>query len=86
MLILILSLPGSIVDPSAPQAPAAELEAKEKTGLRLCDHCHNLLNLRKQVQDSRNAKTELVATYEQMRALMDQATPAVAMYEKVSLQ
>lgn len=55
----------------------------ENTGLRLCEHCYNLIELRKQIQDSRNAKSPLMSTYEQMRNLMDQAKPAVAMYEKV---
>lgn len=75
---------GAVVDPSAPHASdQPEQEITEKNGLRLCEHCFNLIELRKQVQDTRNAKTVLVTAYEQMRSLMDQARPAVAMYEKV---
>lgn len=77
---------GAIVDPSAPKSTEQQdPETLEKTGLRLCEHCYNLVELRKQVQDSRNAKTVLVTAYEQMRSLMEQARPAVAMYEKVCL-
>ncbi|XP_073943581.1 LOW QUALITY PROTEIN: rabenosyn-5 [Choristoneura fumiferana] len=82
-MFLDVNVAKSIIDPSAPQPPTPEQEVTDKTGLRLCEHCYNLVELRKQVQDSRNAKTELVATYEQMRELMDQAKPAVAMYEKM---
>lgn len=73
-----------MVDPSEAQTSVpTEPESLEKTGLRLCEHCYNLINLRKQVQDSRNSKTAMMTAYEQMRSLMDQARPAVAMYEKV---
>lgn len=65
-----------------PQTSQAE-EVNEKNGLRLCEHCYNLIELRKQVQENRNAKTVLMTAYEQMRSLIDQARPAVAMYEKV---
>lgn len=71
------------MDPSAPQT-SQEHEVNDKNGLRLCEHCYKLIELRKQVQENRNAKTALVAAYEQMRSLMDQAQPAVAMYEKVA--
>ncbi|KAI5641768.1 FYVE zinc finger domain-containing protein [Phthorimaea operculella] len=83
-LFLDLNVARSIVDPSAPKvAVKPDQEVTEKTGLRLCEHCYNLIELRKQVQDSRNAKTVLVTAYEQMRSLMDQAIPAVEMYEKM---
>ncbi|CAH4037166.1 rabenosyn-5 [Pieris brassicae] len=81
-LFLDLSVAKAIVDPSVSQPPTTQ-EVSEKTGLRLCEHCYNLVELRKQVQESRNAKTPLMSTYEQMRNLMDQAKPAVAMYEKM---
>lgn len=54
-----------------------------KNGLRLCEHCYNLIELRKQLQDSRNSKTILVTGYEQMRSLMEQTLPAIAMYSRV---
>ncbi|XP_063378369.1 rabenosyn-5 [Cydia fagiglandana] len=79
---LDINVARSIIDPSVPLVPS-EHEVTEKTGLRLCEHCYNLIELRKQVQESRNAKTALVQAYEQMRGLMDQAKPAVAMYEKM---
>ncbi|XP_049867079.1 rabenosyn-5 [Pectinophora gossypiella] len=83
-LFLDLNIARSIVDPSAPQTKVhSEQEVTEKTGLRLCEHCYNLIELRKQVQENRNAKTVLMTAYEQMRSLMDQATPSVAMYEKM---
>ncbi|XP_047988513.1 rabenosyn-5 [Leguminivora glycinivorella] len=79
---LDINVARSIIDPSVPLMPS-DHEVTEKTGLRLCEHCYNLIELRKQVQESRNAKTALVQAYEQMRGLMDQAKPAVAMYEKM---
>lgn len=79
---LDINVARSIIDPSVPLVPS-DHEVTEKTGLRLCEHCYNLIELRKQVQESRNAKTALVQAYEQMRGLMDQAKPAVAMYEKM---
>ncbi|KAG6449449.1 rabenosyn-5 [Manduca sexta] len=83
-LFLDINVARSIVDPSAPPTAApADAEVTEKTGLRLCEHCYNLIELRKQVQESRNAKTVLMTAYEQMRSLMDQARPAVALYEKM---
>lgn len=83
-MFLDINIAKSIVDPSAPQtSQQPDQETIEKTGLRLCEHCYNLIELRKQVQDTRNAKTVLVTAYEQMRSLMDQARPAVAMYEKM---
>lgn len=73
-----------MVDPSSAQATnSTNHEVTEKNGLRLCEYCYNLILLRKQVQDSRNSKTVLMTAYEQMRSLMEQAKPAVAMYEKV---
>ncbi|KOB75413.1 Rabenosyn-5, partial [Operophtera brumata] len=44
-----------------------EQPVTEKDGLRLCEHCYDLIELRKQVQDSRNAKSVLMTAYEQMR-------------------
>ncbi|KAJ0180740.1 hypothetical protein K1T71_004144 [Dendrolimus kikuchii] len=83
-LFLDINVARSIVDPSAPQTSShLDHDATEKTGLRLCEHCYNLIELRKEVQESRNAKTALVTAYEQMRSLMDQAKPAVSMYEKM---
>ncbi|KAL0842396.1 hypothetical protein ABMA28_014510 [Loxostege sticticalis] len=83
-VFLDLNIARAIVDPSAPKSTEQQdPETLEKTGLRLCEHCYNLVELRKQVQDSRNAKTVLVTAYEQMRSLMEQARPAVAMYEKM---
>lgn len=38
------------------------------------------------MQETRNTKTELVTAYEEMRSLMEQAKPAVAMYEKVFIR
>ncbi|XP_039747354.1 rabenosyn-5 [Pararge aegeria] len=81
-VFLDLNVARTIVDPSAPQT-SQEHEVNEKNGLRLCEHCYKLVQLRKQVQENRNAKTGLMTTYEQMRSLMDQAQPAVAMYEKM---
>ncbi|XP_023935100.2 rabenosyn-5 [Bicyclus anynana] len=81
-VFLDLNVARTIVDPSAPQT-SQEHEVNEKNGLRLCEHCYKLVELRKQVQENRNAKTVLVTAYEQMRGLMDQAQPAVAMYEKM---
>ncbi|XP_041976863.1 rabenosyn-5 [Aricia agestis] len=81
-IFLDLNVARGIVDPSAPQTSQAE-EVTEKNGLRLCEHCYKLIELRKQVQENRNAKTALMTAYEQMRSLMDQAEPAVAMYEKM---
>ncbi|CAK1545128.1 unnamed protein product [Leptosia nina] len=81
-LFLDLNIAKAIVDPSAPQ-PQPSQEVTEKTGLRLCEHCYNLVELRKQMQESRNAKTALMTSYEQMQSLMDQARPSVAMYEKM---
>ncbi|CAH0721973.1 unnamed protein product, partial [Brenthis ino] len=81
-IFLDLNIAKTIVDPSAPSTSQAE-EVNEKNGLRLCEHCYNLIELRKQVQENRNAKTTLMTAYEQMRSLMDQAQPAVAMYEKM---
>ncbi|CAB3221452.1 unnamed protein product [Arctia plantaginis] len=83
-LFLDIDIARAVVDPSAPHASnQPEQEITEKNGLRLCEHCFNLIELRKQVQDTRNAKTVLMTAYEQMRSLMDQARPAVAMYEKM---
>ncbi|XP_075969927.1 rabenosyn-5 [Anticarsia gemmatalis] len=83
-MFLDINVARTIVDPSAPQTSSPpEHEITEKNGLRLCEHCFNLIELRKQVQDTRNAKTILMTAYEQMRSLMDQARPAVAMYEKM---
>ncbi|CAH2086105.1 unnamed protein product [Euphydryas editha] len=81
-VFLDLNIAKSIVDPSRPQTSQTE-EVNEKNGLRLCEHCYNLIELRKQVQENRNAKTVLVTAYDQMRSLMEQAKPAVAMYEKM---
>ncbi|XP_045783745.1 rabenosyn-5 isoform X1 [Maniola jurtina] len=81
-VFLDLNVARTIVDPSAPQT-SQEHEVNEKNGLRLCEHCYKLIELRKQVQENRNAKTALMTAYEQMRSLMDQAKPAVAMYEKM---
>nr|XP_026489913.1 tetratricopeptide repeat protein 27-like [Vanessa tameamea] len=81
-VFLDLNIAKAIVDPSRPQTSQAE-ELNEKNGLRLCEHCSYLIELRKQVQENRNAKTVLMTAYEQMRSLMDQAKPAVAMYEKM---
>ncbi|CAH0604937.1 unnamed protein product [Chrysodeixis includens] len=80
---LDINVARAIVDPSAPRTSQPDHEITEKNGLRLCEHCFNLIELRKQVQESRNAKTVLVTAYEQMRSLMDQARPDVAMYEKM---
>ncbi|XP_038215479.1 rabenosyn-5 [Zerene cesonia] len=82
-LFLDLNIARAIIDPSAPQPVNPNQEVTEKNGLRLCEHCYNLIELRKQVQESRNAKTVIITSYEQMRSLMDQAAPAVAMYEKM---
>ncbi|KAM3961252.1 rabenosyn-5 [Aphomia sociella] len=82
-VFLDLRIARAIVDPSAPQASSEPDPDAEKTRLRLCDHCYKLIELRKQVQESRNAKTVLMTAYEQMRSLMGQAQPAVAMYEKM---
>ncbi|XP_013194859.2 rabenosyn-5 [Amyelois transitella] len=82
-VFLDLKVARSIVDPSAQQKPEPEDTNSEKNQLRLCEHCYNLIELRKQVQDSRNAKTVLMTAYEQMQSLMEQARPAVAMYEKM---
>ncbi|XP_050678666.1 rabenosyn-5 isoform X2 [Leptidea sinapis] len=82
-LFLDFNVAKGIVDPSAPQTSTPDHEVTEKNGLRLCEHCYMLIDLRKQVQDSRNAKTALMTAYEQMRSLMEQASPAVAMYEKM---
>ncbi|VVC88863.1 unnamed protein product [Leptidea sinapis] len=82
-LFLDFNVAKGIVDPSAPQTLTPDHEVTEKNGLRLCEHCYMLIDLRKQVQDSRNAKTALMTAYEQMRSLMEQASPAVAMYEKM---
>ncbi|XP_072944020.1 rabenosyn-5 [Epargyreus clarus] len=82
-VFLDLNIARAIVDPSAPQPTEPAPEVTEKNGLRLCEHCYKLVELRKQVQESRNAKTPLMTAYDQMRSLMDQASPAVAMYEKM---
>ncbi|KAL4707400.1 hypothetical protein ACJJTC_008585 [Scirpophaga incertulas] len=83
-VFLDLNVARSIVDPSVSNTSTEpDQENLEKNGLRLCEHCYNLIELRKQVQESRNAKTVLVTAYEQMRSLMEQARPAVAMYEKM---
>ncbi|CAH2073310.1 unnamed protein product, partial [Iphiclides podalirius] len=83
-VFLDLNVAKSLVDPSIPRtSDQPDQEVTEKTGLRLCEHCFNLIELRRQIQESRNAKTVLVTAYEQMRSLMDQARPAVAMYEKM---
>ncbi|XP_068629871.1 rabenosyn-5 [Battus philenor] len=83
-IFLDLNVAKSIIDPSTPQVSTQHnQEDIEKTGLRLCGHCYNLVELRKQIQERRNAKTLLVTAYEQMRNLMDQAKPAVIMYEKM---
>ncbi|XP_026747650.1 rabenosyn-5 [Trichoplusia ni] len=80
---LDINVARAIVDPSAPRSSQPDHDISERNGLRLCEHCFNLIELRKQVQESRNAKTVLVTAYEQMRSLMDQARPDVAMYEKM---
>ncbi|CAG9114882.1 unnamed protein product [Plutella xylostella] len=82
-MFLDLNIARSMVDPSVAAPSAPEHEVTEKNGLRLCEHCYNLIDLRKQVQESRNSKSIVVTAYEQMRSLMDQAEPAVAMYEKM---
>ncbi|CAH1645867.1 unnamed protein product [Spodoptera littoralis] len=83
-LFLDINVARAIVDPSAPQTSnPPDHETSEKNGLRLCEHCYNLIELRKQVQESRNAKTVLVTAYEQMRSLMEKARPDVVMYEKM---
>lgn len=72
-----------MIDPSLNISQLQNNSDPSKTGLRLCEHCYNLIELRKQLQESRNSKTILVTGYEQMRSIMEQATPAVAMYLKV---
>lgn len=83
-VFLDIEVAKTIINPSAPKPVSnPELKLTEKNGLRLCEHCYNLIKLRKQVQETRNTKTELVTAYEEMRSLMEQAKPAVAMYEKM---
>ncbi|XP_053625630.1 rabenosyn-5 [Plodia interpunctella] len=84
-VFLDLKVARSIVDPSVQQNTSEpdHDSHNERNQLRLCEHCYNLVELRKQVQDSRNAKTVLMTAYEQMQSLMEQARPAVAMYEKM---
>lgn len=81
---LDIQLAKSIVDPSIPQpSPQVDHEAREKTGLRLCEHCYGLIELRRELQDSRNFKNALMKAYDKMRSLMEKAKPAVAMYDKM---
>lgn len=82
-VFLDLEIAKSMIDPSSTPSMHGSEDAPEKNGLRLCEHCYKLIELRKQVQDSRNAKSGLMTTYEQMRGLIDQAKPAVTMYENM---
>ncbi|XP_026757987.1 rabenosyn-5 [Galleria mellonella] len=82
-VFLDLKIARGIVDPSASQVSSEPDPDSERSRLRLCEHCYKLIELRKQVQESRNAKTVLMTAYEQMRSLMEQAKSAVAMYEKM---
>ncbi|XP_077290077.1 rabenosyn-5 isoform X2 [Arctopsyche grandis] len=78
-----LNVARCMIDPSLNMTQLQSNSDPSKTGLRLCEHCYNLIELRKQLQESRNSKTILVTGYEQMRSIMEQATPAVAMYSKM---
>ncbi|GBP40939.1 Rabenosyn-5 [Eumeta japonica] len=83
-VFLDLNVARSMVDPSKScSSSTSDLEVSDANGLRLCEHCYNLIELRKEVQDSRNLKTNFVTAYEQMTTLMEQAKPAVTMYEKM---
>lgn len=74
-----------MIDPSLDVSKLQSNSDPTKDSLRLCEHCFKLIELRKQLQDSRNSKTILVTGYEQMRSIMEQALPAAAMYNKVNI-
>lgn len=77
----------SLADPSPANAAASALplatEADDPANLRVCEHCLHLLENRKEAQDSRNARPQIVKIYERIQELKKDIRPDTVSYSKI---
>lgn len=84
---LNVTVAASLADPSPANAAASVLplatEAEDPANLRVCEHCLHLLENRKEAQDSRNARPQIIKVYERIQDLKRDIRPDTVSYAKI---
>lgn len=84
---LNVDVAASLADPSPANAAASALplatESDDPANLRVCEHCLHLLENRKEAQDSRNARPQIVQIYERIQELKKDIRPDTISYSKI---
>ena len=64
--------------------PTDDIILKEpEDSIRLCSHCLHLLEVRKEMQDSRAARPTITNLYENIETIKKEVWPDLSMYEKI---
>lgn len=86
-MLKILFFKASIINPSIEPTrsdPSGDVIIKEpEDSIRLCSHCLHLLEVRKEMQDSRAARPTITNLYEKIETIKKEVWPDLAMYEKI---
>ena len=84
---LNVDVAASLADPSPANAASSPLplatDADDPSNLRVCEHCLHLLENRKEAQDSRNARPQIVKVYERIQELKKDIRPDTVSYAKI---
>lgn len=84
---LNVAVAASLADPSPANAAASAFalatDAEDPENLRVCEHCLHLLENRKEAQDSRNSRPQIVTVYERIQELKRDIRPDTVSYAKI---
>lgn len=84
---LNVDVAASLADPSPANAAASVLplatDSDDPANLRVCEHCLHLLENRKEAQDSRNARPQIMRIYEKIQELKRDIRPDTVSYAKI---
>lgn len=86
-MYLNVDVAASLADPTPANAAASALplatDAEDPQNLRICEHCLHLLENRKEAQDSRNARPQILQVYERIQELKRDIRPDTTSYSKI---
>lgn len=77
----------SLADPNPANANSSALplatDEEDPNNLRVCEHCLHLLENRKEAQDSRNTRPQIVKVYDRIQELKKDIRPDTVSYAKI---
>lgn len=77
----------SLADPNPANANSSALplatDEEDPNNLRVCEHCLHLLENRKEAQDSRNTRPQIVKVYDRIQELKRDIRPDTVSYSKI---